>query len=84
MHIPCLPNNNMPSDSQRRQSYLNNNSAFDLTWKNYIPSLSDFCYCFKQGNIRLEDDIVVEPAYYNDHTLHRGDALNSSRDWEFE
>ncbi|KAI8333787.1 hypothetical protein EDC96DRAFT_579351 [Choanephora cucurbitarum] len=74
----------MSSDSQRRQSYLNNNSAFDLTWKNYIPSLSDFCYCFKQGNIRLEDDIVVEPAYYNDHTLHRGDVLNSSRDWEFE
>ncbi|KAI8974966.1 hypothetical protein BDB01DRAFT_805506 [Pilobolus umbonatus] len=62
--------------------------AFDLTWKNYIPSPSQLCCCFHTG-IRLEDnDPLIEPPYYNDHTLYRGEALqnylDNPRDWEFE
>ncbi|KAI8098296.1 uncharacterized protein B0P05DRAFT_521286 [Gilbertella persicaria] len=72
-----------------RQSYLNNNNAFDLTWRNYLPSLSEFnCCCLRQKGIQLEDDPIIEPVYYNDHSLYRGESLesylNNPRDWEFE
>ncbi|KAG1461320.1 hypothetical protein G6F46_004982 [Rhizopus delemar] len=65
--------------------------AFDLTWKNYLPSISQFCCCFQRQGIRLEEEgegQLIEPAYYNDHSLHRGETLqnylDNSRDWEFE
>lgn len=63
--------------------------AFDLTWRNYLPSVSQFCCCFQKQAIRLDDDDpLIEPIYYNDHTLYRGEALqnylNNPRDWEFE
>lgn len=74
---------------QNRHSIIDDElHAFDLTWRNYLPSVSTFC-CFNRG-IRLEDtdDTVIEPAYYNDHTLYRGEALqnylDNSRDWEFD
>ncbi|RCH78627.1 hypothetical protein CU098_003661 [Rhizopus stolonifer] len=53
--------------------------AFDLTWRNYLPSISQFCCCF-QTQIRLEDeDTVIEPAYYNDLRRESFDTT-----WEFE
>lgn len=93
MNIPCLSNRN-----KRQQQQQNNNRhsfngdelhAFDLTWRNYLPSISQFCCCFdKRIRLNDDDDIIVEPAYYNDHTLYRGEALqnylDNPRDWEFE
>ena len=78
-----------PPQQNNRHSILDDElHAFDLTWRNYLPSVSSFC-CFKSGNIRLDDEEpFIEPAYYNDHTLYRGEALQNyledSRDWEFE
>lgn len=100
MVIPCLSSSkkgpattapNMTRQQQNRLSLMTDElHAFDLTWRNYLPSVSSFC-CFKGGAIRLDDDgdpLLVEPAYYNDHTLYRGEALqnylDNSRDWEFE
>lgn len=92
MVIPCLPKKKEPSPpTNNRNSYMSSNdlsSAFDLTWRNYLPSASQFCCCGRGGNIQLDDDPVIEPAYYNDHTLYRGEALqnylDNPRDWEFE
>ncbi|KAG2200341.1 hypothetical protein INT47_002255 [Mucor saturninus] len=95
MVIPCFRSKKEPTSHQQqqqhRQSFLDDElHAFDLTWRNYLPSASQFCCCLSnRGNIRLEDeDPLVEPAYYNDHTLYRGEALQNylenPRDWEFE
>ncbi|KAI8647825.1 hypothetical protein BD408DRAFT_407859 [Parasitella parasitica] len=76
---------------QHRQSFIGDElHAFDLTWRNYIPSASQFCCCFKDRGIQLEDDDpLIDPPYYNDQTLYRGEALENyvdsgPRDWEFE
>ncbi|KAI9251709.1 hypothetical protein BY458DRAFT_523556 [Sporodiniella umbellata] len=67
-----LPNNN---NSQSQEPH-----AFDLTWKNYLPSVSQF-YCCLRPPIRLEDDedTLIEPLYYNDL---RREAFDTN--WEFE
>lgn len=88
MVIPCLTK----SKQTRQHEALNDDElhAFDLTWRNYLPSVSQFCCCLQsRGAIRLDDeDPLIEPAYYNDHTLYRGEALqnylDNPRDWEFE
>ncbi|KAL9545782.1 hypothetical protein MBANPS3_006983 [Mucor bainieri] len=87
MSLPCLPNK---KKQQHRQSFVGDElHAFDLTWRNYIPSASQFCCCFKSRGIQLEDDDpLIDPPYYNDQTLYRGEALqnylDNPRDWEFE
>ncbi|GAA5794801.1 hypothetical protein EDC94DRAFT_79906 [Helicostylum pulchrum] len=87
MVIPCLPKKEPTIQQVSSDDELH---AFDLTWKNYLPSISQFCCCVrKAGVIRLDDeDPLIEPAYYNDHTLYRGEALqnylDNPRDWEFE
>ncbi|CAO0803504.1 unnamed protein product [Mucor circinelloides] len=87
MSLPCLPNK---KKQQHRQSFVGDElHAFDLTWRNYIPSASQFCCCFKSKGIQLEDDDpLIDPPYYNDQTLYRGEALqnylDNPRDWEFE
>lgn len=86
MSLPCLPS----KKQQHRQSFVGDElHAFDLTWRNYIPSASQFCCCFKNRGIQLEDDDpLIDPPYYNDQTLYRGEALqnylDNPRDWEFE
>ena len=86
MSLPCLPS----KKQHHRQSFIGDElHAFDLTWRNYIPSASQFCCCFKNRGIQLEDDDpLVDPPYYNDQTLYRGEALqnylDNPRDWEFE
>ncbi|CAO3662824.1 unnamed protein product [Rhizopus stolonifer] len=71
-------------------SQLNEPHAFELTWKNYLPSISQFNCCFQRQGIQLEenDDPLIEPAYYNDYSLYQGEAINdyldNPRDWEFE
>lgn len=71
-------------------------NAFDLTWRNYLPSTSQLCPCiplFKQP-IRLEDDddpLFLGPEFhnnnhnrpYNHQNAVRG-YLNDPRDWEFD
>lgn len=93
MVIPCLKSKKDPASlqQQHRQSFIDDElHAFDLTWRNYLPSASQFCCCLSnRGGIRLDDeDPLVEPPYYNDHTLYRGEALqnylDNPRDWEFE
>ncbi|KAI8075562.1 hypothetical protein BDF21DRAFT_423173 [Thamnidium elegans] len=88
MVIPCLPNKKEPRQQVSSDDELH---AFDLTWRNYLPSVSQFCCCVQRaGVIRLDDEdpLLIEPAYYNDHTLYRGEALqnylDNPRDWEFE
>lgn len=89
MAIPCLPKKQ--TQQNHRHSFMSDElHAFDLTWRNYLPSASQFCCCFNRNKgIRLEDDDpLIEPPYYNDQTLYRGEALqnylDSPRDWEFE
>lgn len=82
----------LPKKKQQRTSFIGDElHAFDLTWRNYIPSFSQLCCCSRNNRIRLsedDDDDIIEPAYYNDHTLYRGEAiqnyLNNSRDLEFD
>lgn len=59
-------------------SLIDEPHPFDLTWRNYLPSFSQFCCCFqRQQNIRLEED-----------SLYQGEALqnylDNPVDWEFE
>ncbi|KAG1151304.1 hypothetical protein G6F37_001610 [Rhizopus arrhizus] len=59
-------------------SLIDEPHPFDLTWRNYLPSFSQFCCCFqRQQNIRLEED-----------SLYQGEALqnylDNPTDWEFE
>ncbi|KAG0171453.1 hypothetical protein DFQ28_008412 [Apophysomyces sp. BC1034] len=83
---PCLP---------RRQSEEEELNAFDLTWRNYLPSVAQFCLCIpscflRQQPIRLEDDDdpLIDIPHYNNHQLYQGRAiqgyLSNPRDWEFE
>lgn len=85
--VPCLPNNKR----QNRTSFIGDElHAFDLTWRNYIPSISQLCCCHRNNRIQLaeDDNDLIEPVYYNDHTLYRGEAiqnyLQNSRDLEFD
>ncbi|KAI9485390.1 MAG: hypothetical protein EXX96DRAFT_645351 [Benjaminiella poitrasii] len=84
--LPCLPNKKkqqqqQQQQQQQRQSFIGDElHAFDLTWRNYIPSASQFCCCFKSRGIQLDDvddDPLIEPNYYNDQTLYRGEALEN-------
>jgi hypothetical protein len=73
MVIPCFPK------KQAQQPPEDELNAFDLTWRNYIPSASQLCCCFpKSQAIRLEDeDPLIEPPYYNDHSLYRGEPIHN-------
>ncbi|CEP12845.1 hypothetical protein [Parasitella parasitica] len=83
-------NRETPLFLPKNQTFSDELHAFDLTWRNYIPSASQLCCCFKDRGIQLEDDDpLIDPPYYNDQTLYRGEALenyvdHSPRDWEFE
>ncbi|KAI9007933.1 hypothetical protein CLU79DRAFT_533188 [Phycomyces nitens] len=81
----CLPQS-QPDDE------LN---AFDLTWRNYLPSMTQLCPClaiFPRRGIQLDDydDDAgnLGPQYYNDHSIYQGQTiqgyLRNSRDREFE
>ncbi|KAL0076284.1 hypothetical protein J3Q64DRAFT_1360784 [Phycomyces blakesleeanus] len=70
-------------------------NAFDLTWRNYLPSMTQLCPCFgifKGGSIQLDDDDEstgnLGPHYYNDQSIYQGRTiqgyLRNSRDREFE
>ncbi|KAI8078702.1 uncharacterized protein BX664DRAFT_37429 [Halteromyces radiatus] len=59
------------SSSQQHNEEPN---AFDLTWRNYLPSTSQFCLCLpslgrqRQGILLDENDnhLIDSPSYYND------------------
>ncbi|KAI7866774.1 hypothetical protein BDF14DRAFT_1809877 [Spinellus fusiger] len=82
----CLP----------KQQTVNEPNAFDLTWRNYLPSLTQFCPCVpflssQHSPIHLDPDdepSSLDTHYYNDHTLYQGQAvrgyLDNAQDWEFD
>ncbi|KAI8970184.1 hypothetical protein BDF20DRAFT_889742 [Mycotypha africana] len=91
MTIPCLPNRLKNSQVQQSPVLTNEPHAFELTWRNYLPSFSQFCCCLnRRGNIRLsdDDDLLIVPPYYNDQTLYRGEEIQTylinPRDSEFD
>ncbi|CAO3593628.1 unnamed protein product [Absidia cylindrospora] len=85
----CLPN------SQQQQLDDDEPNAFDLTWRNYLPSTAQLCSCLptigRQPGILLDDD-NNQPidhnsiAYYND--FYQANAvrgyLDNQHDREFD
>ncbi|ORZ05268.1 hypothetical protein BCR42DRAFT_456948 [Absidia repens] len=87
----CLPN------SQRQEQLDDEPNAFDLTWRNYLPSTAQLCPCLptigrrQQQGILLDDD-SNHPidhnsiAYYND--FYQANAvrgyLDNQHDREFD
>ncbi|KAI8379173.1 uncharacterized protein BYT42DRAFT_613499 [Radiomyces spectabilis] len=70
---PCSPKDNHDREEP---------NAFDLTWRNYLPSIHQVCPCLpsrcftrQQQPIRLEEEdpsvLLFDPNYYNDHIVHR-------------
>ncbi|KAI9272017.1 hypothetical protein BY458DRAFT_509236 [Sporodiniella umbellata] len=76
----------MVCSSKDFSSKLNEPHAFELTWKNYLPSTSQLACCFQRQSIQLEDDDceIQGAAIYNDYWLYKQEALhtylNNSRD----
>jgi hypothetical protein len=56
--------------SRQQQQQENELYAFDLTWRNYLPSISHLCVClpFMRQGILLadDDDNTGQTLYYND------------------
>ncbi|KAI7904478.1 uncharacterized protein BX663DRAFT_505161 [Cokeromyces recurvatus] len=61
---------------QQRHSFIDDElHAFDLTWRNYIPSIPQCCCFFKNrgGGIQLDDEddnLFIESIYYNDRDMN--------------
>jgi hypothetical protein len=92
----CLPKSHQ--QQQQQQAVNEEPNAFDLTWRNYLPSTSQLCPCLpligrpRQG-ILLDDsnttdhnNLLISPPYYND--FYQANAvrgyLDDQHDREFD